>query len=134
MDIYETGSGTQQIRLAVDISSNGIVTTRGFLITTVARTAIPGCASKDATGDIIQMPIGQASGLQGNELLIVTNILLFWPDEDTRRIEFEKITARYVLDDGEEGHKEFPGEDLKVNALGNFTEIWLHKTIKLKST
>jgi hypothetical protein len=131
MDSYKTGTGTQQVRLAVDISSNGIATTRGFLITTVNRTAIPGCASKDATGDIIQMPISQASALQGTELLIVTNIQLFWSDEDTRKIEFEKITARYVIDDGEEGHKEFPEADLKVNALGNFTEIWLHKTIKL---
>lgn len=131
MDSYQTGSGTQQVRLAIDITSNGIATTRGFLITATNRAAIPGCASQDATGDIIQMPIGQALGLKGNKLLLVTNILLFWQDVDTREVEFDKITARYVMDDGEDGHKEFPIADLKVNALGNFTEIWLHKTINL---
>jgi hypothetical protein len=131
MDSYKTGNGIQQVRLAVDITSNGIATTRGFLITLTERPAIPGCASKDATGDIIQMPIGQASSLEGKELLIVSNILLFWSDEETRKIEFEKITARYVMDDGYEGHKEFLEADLKVNALENFTDIWLYKTIKL---
>ncbi|MCE7057979.1 hypothetical protein LZF95_25060 [Algoriphagus sp. AGSA1] len=131
MDSYKTGNGTQQVRLAVDITSNGIATTRGFLITSTSRDAISGCASKDATGDIIQVPIGQASDLQGNELLLVTDILLFWPDEETRKIEFEKITARYVMDDGEEQHKEFSEADLKVNALGDFTEVVLWKTIKL---
>lgn len=131
MDAYKVGSGGQQIRLAIDITSNGIATTRGFLITPTDRSPIPGCASKDATGDIIQMPIGTASGLKGNKLLIVTNILLFWPDPETRKIEFEKITARYVMDDGKDGHKEFPEADVKVDALDDFTDIWLHKTIKL---
>ncbi len=131
MDAYKTGSGMQQIRLAIDITSNGIATTRGFLITSADRMPIPGCASKDATGDIVQMPIGTAASLKGNKLLIVTNILLFWPDLETRKIEFEKITARYVMDDGKDGHKEFPEADVKVNALDDFTDIWLHKTIKL---
>ena len=131
MDSYKTGNGTQQIRLAVDISSNGIATTRAFFITSIGRAPIPSCASRDATGDIIQMPIGQASGLQGNKILIMAHILLFWPDEETRKIEFENITARYVIDDGDEGHKELPEADVKVNALDDFTEIWLHKTIEL---
>lgn len=131
MDAYKTGAGTQQIRLAVDITSNGIATTRGFLITPANRSSIPGCASKDATGDIIQMPIGAANSLKGNKLLIVTNILLFWPDQETRKIEFEKITARYVMDDGKDGHQEFPEADVKVDALDDFRDIWLHKTIKL---
>ncbi|RPD38707.1 hypothetical protein [Chitinophaga barathri] len=131
MDSYKVGTGGQQIRLAVDITSNGIATTRGFLITSTDRFPISGCASKDATGDIIQMPIGSAASLKGNKLLIVTNILLFWPDKETRKIEFEKITARYVMDDGKDGHKEFPEADLKIDALDDFTDIWLHKTIKL---
>lgn len=132
MDTYQTGNGAEQIRLAVDITSNGIATTRGFLVTSTSRDAIPGCVSKDATGDIIQVPIGQASVLQGNDLLIVTDIMLFWQNEETREIEFDKITARYVMDDGSEGHKEFLEVDLKVNALGNFTEIVLWKTIRLQ--
>lgn len=131
MDSYKTGSGTQEVRLAVDITSNGIATTRGFLITSTDRAAIPDCASQDATGDIIQMPIGQASVLRGNKILIVTQILLFWDDKETRKIEFEKITARYVIDDGKEEHKEFPKADVKVNARDDFKEIWLYKTIKL---
>ena len=45
-------------------------------------------------------------------------------------MEFEKISARYVFDNGEEGHREFTVPDQKINANGDFTIVYLLITIK----
>jgi hypothetical protein len=130
MNHYTAGKGNQQVKLAVDISTNGFAWTRGFTITEDgAKLPIPKCVS-DATGDIRQMPVGRAAGLQGRYIHVVTKIELFWEEIATRKMEFEKISARYVFDNGEEGHREFTVPDQKINANGDFTIVYLLITIK----
>ena len=130
MNHYVVGKGNQQVKLTVDISTNGFAWTRGFTIMEDGRKfPIAKCVS-DATGDVRQMPVGQARVLQGNYIHVVTKIELFWEDIETRKIEFEKITSRYTFDNGEDGHKEFTVPDQEINANGDFTVVYLLITVK----
>lgn len=132
MSEFKIGNDHSIVKLAVDITSNGISSSRAFLISQNHRTAIPNCVSKDATGDIYLMPIGQSSILKGKNLVIITNIQLFWPEEETRKIEFENISAKYILNDGVDSYKEFGEIDFKLDVYKNFTSVWIQKTISLR--
>lgn len=131
MNHYVAGNGNQQLKLAVDITTNGFAWTRIFIILEDGtKFPVPDGVS-DASGDIRQMPLGRAVTLQGKSIHVVTKIELFWEDLATRKIEFGKIGARYVFDDGTEGHKEFTTPDQTINASGDFSTVYLLVTVKL---
>ncbi|MGO4290879.1 hypothetical protein [Chitinophaga sp. RAB17] len=131
MNHYVAGNGDQQLKLAVDITTNGFAWTRIFtMLDDGSKFPVPDGVS-DASGDIRQMALGRASGLQRRSIHIVTKIELFWEDLATRKIEFGKIGARYVFDAGTEGHKEFTAPDQVINASGDFSTIYLLMTVKL---
>lgn len=131
MNHYVAGNGDQQIKMAVDISTNGFAWTRGFtMLEDGTKSPIPNGVS-DATGDIRQMSLGRAANLQSKSIHIVTKIELFWEDIETRKIELGKIRARYVFDAGTEGRKEFTTPDQVINASGDFSVVYLLMTVKL---
>lgn len=131
MNHYVAGNGNQQLKLAVDITTNGFAWTRIFIILEDGtKFPVPDGVS-DASGDIRQMPLGRAASLQRKSIHVVTKIELFWEDLATRKIEFGKIGARYVFDDGTEGHKEFSTPDQTINAGGDFSTVYLLVTVKL---
>ncbi|MBO9732086.1 MAG: hypothetical protein J7623_25820 [Chitinophaga sp.] len=131
MTHYVAGNGDQQIKLMVDITTNGFAWTRVFmLLPDGTKFPVPAGVS-DATGDIRPLALGQASALQGKSVHVVTKIELFWEDLATRKIEFGKIGARYVFDNGADGHKEVTAPDQVINASGDFTTIYLLTTVKL---
>jgi hypothetical protein len=131
MNHYVAGNGIQQVKLAVDITTNGFAWTRIFIIQEDGtKMPVPDGVS-DASGDIRQMPVGKALNLQRRNIHVVTKIELFWEDQATREIEFGKIGARYVFDDGTEGHKEFAKPDQVINASGDFSTVYLLMTLKM---
>ena len=131
MNHYTAGNGAQQIKLAVDISTNGFAWTQCFTIAPDnTKLPIPDAVS-DASGDINTMAVGSAKSLQGSFVHIVTKVELFWDDIDTRKIEFGKIGTRYTLDGGTDGRKEFTTPDQTLNANGDFTTIYILMTVKL---
>jgi hypothetical protein len=131
MNHYVAGNGNQQLKLAVDITTNGFAWTRIFIILEDGtKYPVPDGVS-DASGDIRQMTLGRAVTLQSKSIHVVTKIELFWEDLATRKIEFGKIGARYVFDDGTEGHKEFTTPDQTINASGDFSTVYLLVTVKL---
>jgi len=131
MDTYKVGSGEQQIRLAIDISTNGFAWTKGFFIENDNIIAIPKCASNSG-GNIVQMDIGQAKSLLGNSLYIITKIHIFWENQVAREIEYNQISARYVLTDGDDESVEFSTFDTKVNVSDDFSVVYLYKDIQLR--
>lgn len=131
MNHYVAGNGDQQLKLAVDITTNGFAWTRIFImLEDGTKFPVPAGVS-DASGDIRQMPLGRAGSLQRKSIHVVTKIELFWEDLATRKIEFGKIGARYVFDDGTEGHREFTAPDQTINASGDFSTVYLLVTVKL---
>src|SRR5687768_5201823 len=107
MDTYQTGTGTQDINLTVDITTIGFAATRAITIDLSSDApGIPVGNSGDASGDINDKPIGSASSLAGRRLSVLTRIDLFGSLEE-RKAEFERIVANYKLENGEEGDKVF---------------------------
>ena len=132
MDTYTLGSDLRSIKLTADITTTGMAATRAFIIAGPPDFKQFGVASSaNATGDIKLAQIGQPVALQGKVLFIVTSIRLTGADIETRKKAFEAIEAVYMLDSGEEGHKEFLGPDLIMDLNDNFTDIELNKSIKL---
>jgi hypothetical protein len=131
MNHYVAGNGVQQLKLAVDITTNGFAWTRIFIMQEDGtKYPVPDGVS-DASGDIRQMPLGRAVSLQRKSIHVVTKIELFWEDLATRKIEFGKIGARYIFDEGTEGHREFSAPDQTINAAGDFSTVYLLVTVKL---
>jgi len=131
MNHYIAGNGDQPVKLAVDITTNGFAWTRIFImLEDGTKSPIPDGVS-DASGDIRQMPLGKAAILQRKYIHVVTKIELFWEDLATRKIEFGKIGARYVFDNGKDGHREFTSPDQTINASGDFSTVYLLVTVKL---
>lgn len=133
MNAYKVGNGNNQIRLAVDVTTTGMAATRAFILgAPPAYQATDVAASADATGDIVQTKIGQASDLQNKTLSVITKIHITGSDINSRKSEFNSLSAKYVLDNGTEGHKEFAGEDNKIDVSnGNCSDIELYKAISL---
>lgn len=127
MEEYNVGNGPQQIKHATDITTLGLAASRAITLSPPNAVA----HSNDATGDIPRTNIGTAVQLQGKVLRIVTKIdLSILPDDDAKRREIEAITARYILDDGVEGHREFLNYDSKQLPEG-FNTVILFKEIRL---
>ncbi|PZF74459.1 hypothetical protein [Taibaiella soli] len=128
MDKYQTGNGTQQVKLAVDITTTGMAATRAFTLTDTTTTSV--AASSDATGDIRQTTIGTAASIQGSTLSITTKIHITGKDINARQAEFNGLKALYVLDNGQQGHAEY-SFDFKNDIYGDYTDVELYKNISL---
>ena len=129
MDKYKAGNGTKHVKLTVDINTLGLAASRAIVID--LNSPAPGksvAQSIDATGDIPKKAIGSAKSLQGKRLSVLTKIDLLGSD-DERKKESERITAKYILDDGADGHVEFDKPTKTVH--NNFTTVFLHKPIDL---
>src|ERR1044071_522692 len=106
MDTYIVGNTSQQVKLALDVDTIGMAASRAF-VDNGPNNDLNGVAqSENATGDITQKKIGAANELQNHLLVIITKIGLFGTLSE-RKKEFDKLTSKCLLSDGEEGFKEF---------------------------
>jgi len=104
MHTYNLGSGTQPIQLTVDVSTLGLAATRAILVD--VNSTSPGVSvaqSIDATGDISITGIGLPDILKNKRLSIFTKVNLTGTDPDSRKKEFDGITATYVIANGADG-------------------------------
>lgn len=130
MSTYKVGNGSQQIKLAVDIDTIGLAASRAIVVDLRSRTpAIAVAHSDNATGDIVQKQIGMATALAGKRHSIMTKIDLIGDDLDAKKIECDRLTGKYFLDFGEEGHKEF--DDPIKTVATDFSTVILFKVIDL---
>lgn len=108
MRTYQVGSGSQQINFSVDVTTLGLAASRAILVDPSSNTTgNPVAHSQDATGDITPVVIGIAGELQNHRLSVFTKVDLPYDDFESRKREFEKITAEYTLNNGPEGLKKF---------------------------
>jgi hypothetical protein len=129
MSTYDVGKGSQQIRLAVDIDTIGLAASRAIIVDlNSADPAKPVAHSENATGDIAQKQIGTAKGLKNKRLSILTKIDLIGDPGDLKK-ECERITGKYILDDGKEGHVVF--NDPQKVVADDFSTVILFKQIDL---
>lgn len=114
MEIYQVGNGLQQIKMAVDIDTFGLAASRAvvFDMATDDPSHNVGC-STNATGDISQTPIGQATSLQNKRLSVLTKIDLIG-DASFKQKESERLGGKYILDDGTDGHKVFDNPEKTI--------------------
>jgi len=129
MSTYKVGIQSQQIKLSVDINTFGLAASRAIVLD-MASTA-PGITvakSQNATGDIPRKNIGTAVMLANKRLSILSKIDLVGSDEDNE-LEAGRVGAKYILDDGEEGHIEFDDPVKKIAA--DFSTVILFKVIDL---
>lgn len=130
MSSYQTGTTSQDISLDVDIDTIGTAATRASKrLSGTSGGGIAVAHSVDATGDITNAHLGGAISLSGNTLTIATSASLFG-DKEERKIEFERLSAIYILSGGDEGTKEFSQPDLKLHNA-DFTKATLVKNISL---
>ncbi|MEP7239038.1 MAG: hypothetical protein ABI685_14260 [Ferruginibacter sp.] len=129
MSTYNVGKGSQQIRLAVDIDTIGLAASRAIVVDLNSTDpAVPVAHSDNATGDIAQKQIGKPKALKAKRLSVLTKIDLIG-SEDERKKESERISAKYILDDGKDGHVVFD-DGVKVVA-DDFTTVILFKQVDL---
>jgi len=129
MSTYNVGKGSQQIRLAVDIDTIGLAASRAIAVDLNSTDpATPVAHSDNATGDIAQKQIGTAKVLKNKRLSVLTKIDLIG-DLDSRKKESERISGKYILDDGKDGHMVFDDPDKVV--ADDFTTVILFKQVDL---
>ena len=130
MSTYQTGNGTGQISLAVDISTIGLAASRAITIN--LNNTDPGkpvAHSENATGDIPTQSIGQAAVLQGLRISVVTQVS-FWGDDAQRKAQYNSLTATYTLDGGTDGEKTY--NDPKITVDAGFNVAIVNKNIDLQ--
>jgi hypothetical protein len=131
MSSYQVGDGVQQIKMAVDISTFGLAASRAIALKPGTGEPVKAVAhSENASGDIPQQVIGPAIGLAEYTITVMTKIDLLGSD-DARKNASQLITARYIFDDGAEGHKEFSDPLIEVST--DYRTVILYKDIELKS-
>jgi hypothetical protein len=131
MSSYQVGDGLQQIKMAVDISTFGLAASRAIALKPGTGEPLKAVAhSENASGDIPQQGIGPAIGLADYTITVMTKIDLLG-DDDARKNASTQITARYIFDDGAEGHKEFSDPLIEVST--DYRTVILYKDIELKS-
>src|SRR4051812_24086803 len=107
MSSYQVGDGLQQIKMAVDISTFGLAASRAIALKRGTGEPLKAIAhSENASGDIPQQVIGPATALAEYTITVMTKIDLLG-DEAARKAASAQVNARYIFDDGAEGHKEF---------------------------
>ena len=116
MSTYQTGNGSQQINFAVDISTVGLAASRAITIN--LDSPAPGkpiAHSDNATGDIDAKDIGPAVELQGLRLSTVTRVD-FWGSDEQRKAQYNSLSAKYILDGGNDGNKIYNDPKITVDA------------------
>lgn len=103
---YNIGTSTEQIKLAVDITTVGLAASRAsVLIVNDNQPGIPVAHSVDATGDISNQSIGNGAFLQGKRLTVFTKVALIGDNRDERETEVQTIRGSYRLLGGDVGVK-----------------------------
>ncbi len=129
MSTYKVGNGQQQIKFAADIDTFGLAASRAITVNLATNDpAVTVGHSLDATGDIPRKEIGTADSLAGKRLAILTKIDLVG-DEDARKKESKRLTAKYFLDNGAAGYKVF--DDPEKTISDDFFSVILYKEIDL---
>lgn len=127
MEQYNVGTGNEAIFLAVDISTLGLAASRAILVD-VASSA-PGtsvASSHDASGDIPSVLIGKAADIRNRRLTIVTKVDLIGKDYETRKKEFEQMTAKYDLKSGLGAEARFTNPEKKSDAEFQTGYLYMH--------
>jgi hypothetical protein len=130
MSTYKAGTTSLNILLSVNVVTIGIAATRvSKRQTGSASGGIAVAHSVDASGDIINTPLGSAVSLNGNTLTIATLVNLFG-DLDDRQREFQQLSVDYSLSGGDDGNVPFPAPDLKLHSA-DYSRVTLVKNISL---
>jgi hypothetical protein len=130
MHTYNLGSGVQPIQLMVDISTLGLAASRAILVE--VNSSMPGVSvahSNDATGDIPATGIGAPVNLKNKRLSIFTKVDIIGDELETRKKEFEGITARYTLSNGPDGEVVFSDPQKTIDQ--NYFSALIHQHIDL---
>lgn len=129
MSTYRVGKGQQQIKLSVDITTIGLAASRAIVVDLNSNDpALPVAHSDNATGDIAQTKIGTAKSLKNKRLSVLTKIDLIGSIAEKKK-ESERLTGKYILDDGIDGHQIFDDPDKIV--ADDFSVVILYKEIDL---
>jgi hypothetical protein len=129
METYKVGDGQQQVKMAVDITTIGLAASRAIILKPGSgQPSKPVAHSENASGDIPQQGIGPAIALAEYTISVMTKIDLLG-DDNARQKESQQLTARYVFDDGAEGHKEFTDPVKEISDDGR--TVILYKQIEL---
>lgn len=114
METYQVGTGNQQVKLAVDIDTFGLAASRAIIFDpNSTEPSINVGTSANASGDISQTQIGLAASLQKKRLSVLTKIEIIG-DVEFKRKECQRLSGKYILDDGSEGHKVFNNPEKTV--------------------
>ncbi len=127
MEQYHVGTENEEISLAVDISTLGLAATRAILVEVAS--SLPGtsvASSHDASGDIPGVLIGKAADIINHRLTIVTKVDLIGNDYETRKKEFEQMTAKYELWAGVGTQTRFSKPDKKADADFQAAYLYMH--------
>jgi hypothetical protein len=108
MHTYTLGTGTEPIRLSVDISTLALAASRVLLVD--LNSTSPGVSlalSADASGDILLTDIGLPETLRNKRLSIFTKVDITGSDPVERKKEFDGIQATCVISNGAGGEVTF---------------------------
>jgi hypothetical protein len=131
MSSYKVGDGMQQIKMAVDISTFGLAASRAIAFKSGISEPVKAIAhSENASGDIPQQVIGSAIALAEYTITVMTKIDLLG-DDAARKSASTQVSARYIFDNGAEGHKEFSDPIIEIS--DDCRTVILYKDIELKS-
>lgn len=107
MNTYQVGTGSPQIKLTVDIDTLGLAASRAVVFNTQTdEPSIKVGTSANASGDIAQTQIVVPGSLQNMRLSVLTKIEIIG-DNDLKKKECQRLSGKYILDAGSEGHKVF---------------------------
>jgi len=129
MITYNIGNSTKQIKLTVEIDTIGLVASRASLLdlNSIKPSTSVG-NSENATGNIPTRNIGKGNEIKNMQLSILSKIDLLG-DLASRKKESARITGKYDLENGQEGHMTF-GEPEKV-VSDDFVTVFLLMEINL---
>jgi hypothetical protein len=130
MSTYQTGNGTGQISLKVNISVEAAASSKAIL--TDLTSPKPGkevAHSNDANGDIDTTNIGQGAAVAGSRLSTFTELELWGNTVEERKAQYENLSATYTLDGGASGKQTYANPIKTVD--DEYTIALLHKPIDL---
>jgi hypothetical protein len=127
MKKYTVGSGQKAIQLTADISTLGLAASRAILVDLNSTSSGVSVAhSNDATGDIPVSEIGLPDDLKGKRLSIFTKVDITGNDVESRKKEFEEISASYELSNGDSGQVTFSDPQKTVDDNFLFAMVIKH--------
>ena len=128
---YNLGKDSNEIKFMVDLDSTGLAATRAIVIDLNSSDPAEAVAhSENATGDIAEKIIGDGKKLKGKMLSVLTKIDLVG-DVAANKKECERLSAKYYLDGGADGHIYF--NDPRKRVAADFSRVVLNMEIDLTS-